>query len=183
MAWDFLLRFVHMCSEAEEKFMPTRRFLLALALVSAAPAFARSDSSGRAAVPGIAGTAGIDVKLGRVTMTLRYLGEGKTEAEAKKALATKLEKLLQVLKEEGIDPAAIRDLTPQESESLFANVIETIEAEDVESSAAEASEPNFVFSSIKKLSVATVDQANAVQAKLAELDVKTDEITTEPDAA
>ncbi|WP_010543418.1 SIMPL domain-containing protein [Sphingomonas elodea] len=160
-----------------------RGFVLALALGSEAVAIVRTDLSVRAASLEGGSTASGLVKPDRVVMTLRYLGEGKTRADAEGALKIKLEKLLAVLKAEGIAPTAIRDLTPQEADKIFSNVVETVEVEDVESSEAEASKPNFTLSEIKKLILPNADQANAVKAKLLALDVKIDDIAIEPDMA
>jgi len=173
-----------MCGESEEMFMRTKGFLLALALVSAGPALAQSGNSGHAVALEIVGSAGVDVKPSRVIMMLRYKGEGKTKAEAERALATKLAAIQRALKTQGIAAAAIGNPTPQESAKMLADSAEMVFTADADSSdTTEPKEPSVALPGIKKLTVATVDQADAVKAKLAELDVKVEDGSIEPDAA
>ncbi len=163
--------------------MRIKGLLLALALAVPGPVLAQSGSSSRAVALEIVGSGGVDVKPSRVVLTLRYKGEGKTQAEAERALAAKLEAIRQVLKTEGIAASAIGDLTPQESAKMLADSTEVVLAEDVDSDATGPKEPSVELAGIKKLTVATVEQAEAVKGKLAEHEVKIDDVSVEPDAA
>jgi uncharacterized protein YggE len=55
--------------------------------------------------------------------------------------------------------------------------------DDTASDSAEPKEPTVALPGMKKLTVATVDQAEAVKAKLIDLDVKVEDGSIEPDAA
>ncbi len=163
--------------------MRIKSFILAFALVSPGAALAQSGNSGRPMALEIVGTGGVDVKPGRVILTLQYCGEGKTQAEAERALAAKLDKARQVLKAEGIDAAAISDPTPKEATKLIPDSCTPAESDDMASDAADTTKPMVSVPGIKKLTVARVDQAEALTVKLLAVDVKADDMTIEPDIA
>ncbi|WP_084582695.1 SIMPL domain-containing protein [Sphingomonas azotifigens] len=153
--------------------MRTKSFILALALI--APGVA--SAQGRHPVTlEIVGNGWVDVKPGKVTLEVSYIGKGKTEAEAKRDSAALLAKIEETLKAQGLSAAAIGDAPV---DSLTKAQIEQTQSEDADSASDAA--PIFTDPQARLLTFRTTAQADAVRDQLLVNDYKIGTLRAEPD--
>ncbi|MET3709643.1 uncharacterized protein YggE [Sphingomonas trueperi] len=155
--------------------MRTKRLVLALALI--APGVA--SAQGRQPVTlEIVGNGWTDVKPGKVTLEVGYIGKGKTEAEAKRDSAALLAKIEETLKAQGLSAAAIGDAP---IDSLAKAQAEQMQSEDADSASDAA--PIVTDPQARLLTFRTTAQADAVRDQLLVNDYKIGTQRAEPDIA
>jgi uncharacterized protein len=156
-----------------------RILTLVAAVTMLAPdiAGAQTSPAGQPVALEIVATGGLDVKPGRVSMIISYKGEGDTRAEAQRAVAAKLAQLQAVLKAQKIPASALQDTALEDFADVMVN---SVDGEDD----GEAKAPEVSIPESKKLTVASVDAAEAVKAKLTEMaDVRVGTMQIDPDEA
>ncbi|MGN8000423.1 SIMPL domain-containing protein [Sphingomonas sp. 22176] len=156
--------------------MRTKSFVLALALI--APGVASAQRSGQPVMLEIVGNGGTDVKPGKVTLEVGYIGKGKTEAEAKRDSAALLAKIEGVLKAQGLSAAAISDAP---LDSVIKAQADQVQSEDADSASDAA--PTVTDPHARILTFRTTAQAEAVRDDLLVNDFKIGTLRAEPDVA
>ncbi len=152
--------------------MHTKSLVLALALL--APGVASAQRSGQPITLEIVGNGWVDVKPGKVTLEVGYIGKGKTEAEAKRDSAALLAKIEEALKAQGLSAAAIGD-APVDSPTKAQ--MEQMQSDDADS-ASDAADPH-----ARVLTFSTTQQAEAVRDQLIVNDYKIGTLSAQPDIA
>ncbi|WP_294254168.1 SIMPL domain-containing protein [uncultured Sphingomonas sp.] len=155
--------------------MRTKSFVLALALI--VPGVA-SAQGGQPVTLEIVGNGWADVKPGKVTLEVGYIGKGKTEAEAKRDSAALLAKIEETLKAQGLSAAAI---TNGEVDSLSKLRAEQMQTEDADSASDAA--PIVTDAQARLLIFSTTAQADAVKEKLHAMDFTIGTLSAQPDIA
>jgi len=155
--------------------MRTKSFVLALALI--APGVA--SAQGRQPVTlEIVGNGWTDVKPGKVTLEVGYIGKGKTEAEAKRDSAALLAKIEETLKAQGLSAAAIGDAPVDILAKAQAEQMQTEDADSASDAAPIVTDPQ-----ARLLTFRTTAQADAVRDQLLVNDYKVGTQRAEPDIA
>jgi uncharacterized protein YggE len=155
--------------------MRTKTLVLALALI--APGVA--SAQGRQPVTlEIVGNGWADVKPGKVTLEVGYIGKGKTEAEAKRDSAALLAKIEETLKAQGLSAAAIGDAPVDILAKAQAEQMQTEDADSASDAAPIVTDPQ-----ARLLTFRTTAQADAVRDQLLVNDYKVGTQRAEPDIA
>ncbi|WP_313534477.1 SIMPL domain-containing protein [Sphingomonas sp.] len=155
--------------------MRTKTLVLALALI--APGVASAQRRQPVTLE-IVGNGWADVKPGKVTLEVGYIGKGKTEAEAKRESAVLLAKIEGVLQSQGLSAAAISN---GEVDSLSKLRAEQMQNDDADSASDAA--PTVTDAQARLLTLRTTAHAEAVKDKLRELDFEIGTLRAEPDMA
>ncbi|OAN60193.1 SIMPL domain-containing protein [Sphingomonas sp. TDK1] len=155
--------------------MRTKSLVLALALIVPGVASAQGRS-GRPVTLEIVGNGWADVKPGKVTLEVGYIGKGKTEAEAKRDSAVLLTKVEGALQTQGLSAAAISNA---EADSLSKLRAEQMQNEDADSASDAA--PTVTDPQARLLTFRTTAQAEAVKDKLRAMDFEIGTLRAEPD--
>ncbi|SFJ63117.1 Uncharacterized conserved protein YggE, contains kinase-interacting SIMPL domain [Sphingomonas sp. NFR04] len=153
--------------------MRTKSFVLALALI--APGVA--SAQGRQPVTlEIVGNGWVDVKPGKVTLEVGYIGKGKTEAEAKRDSAALLAKIEETLKAQGLSAAAIGDAPVDSPTKAQMEQMQSDDADSASDAAPVVTDPH-----ARLLTFRTTAQADAVRDQLLVNDYKIGTLRAEPD--
>lgn len=155
--------------------MRTKSLVLALALI--APGVANAQGR-QPVILEIVGNGWADVKPGKVTLEVGYIGKGKTEAEAKRDSAARLARIEGALKAQGLSAAAIGE-APIDSSTKAQ--IEEMQSEDADS--ASDAGPTVTDPQARLLTFRTTAQADAVRDQLLVNDYKIGTLRAEPDMA
>lgn len=166
-------------------------FVTALALLSPGLALAQAAKPAEPVALEIVGTGEIVAPATKLSMTISFTEEGKTQDAADKARAAKLARVMQALKAQGLTGAALSDLSTAEQTKVMLSSLkgtgdedESMESDDAEADAkAAAKDPSFSATEAKKLTVGSAAQAAAVKAALEKLDVTVGEEEAELDDA